>query len=263
MAMSGDEVLVLVAAVGVAASCWGVWLVAAIESVRFGRGAWRIAVLALILAASLVPVFVALVTGADPQVRGGGEYIALFLLIAAASVAGVSVAGSVLGLSALDGVVRRRIGATLWAVAGLWLGTGLINAGANVGRGATIYTTVGPLALALATFLVLVAVVSAFTRGFHAVRLDRDGPSGLRLAGLFVAWGLILGRAVAGDYESVGRTVEDFVAYDWPAALLLAAAIPIEWRLRPTVESPVPGWAAGVYPAAAYLAASAASVVLR
>src|SRR5438270_2954374 len=128
--MSGDEVLVLIVALGIAFSCWGVWLVAAVESVRFGRGGWHVAVLVLLLAGSLSMVFATLVTRADPTVRGGGEYIALFLLVAATSVAGVSVAGSLLGLSVIDNVVRRRNNAALWTVGGLWLGTGLITAGA-------------------------------------------------------------------------------------------------------------------------------------
>ena len=261
--MSGDELLVLIVALGIALSCWGVWLVAAAESVRFGRGGWQVVALVLILLGSLGIVYAALLIGADPRVRSGIEYTALFLLIAADAIGMVSTFGSAVGLTALDGAVRRRNGAVLWAVAGLWLGTGLINAGANVGRGDTIYTTLGPLALAFATFLTLVAVLSALTWGFHAVRLDRDGPAGMRLAGLFVAWGLILGRAVAGDYKAVRRTVEDFVDYGWPILVLLAIAVPVESRLRPTLDRSETGWKAGVWPAVSYLTLAAAWVTIR
>jgi hypothetical protein len=261
--MSGDEVLVLIVALGFAFSCWGVWLVAAVESVRFGRGFGQIAALVLMFVVSLAPVYTTLVTSADPQVQSGNEYIALFLLVAADTLAAVSIAGTRLGLSVLDGVLRQRNASALWAVAGLWVGTGLINAGANVGRGDTIYTTLGPLALALGTFLVLVALLSGLTRGFHAVRIDRDWSSGLRLFGQFVAWGTILGRAVAGDYESARRTVEDLVAYGWPVVLLFVISVPIEWRLRPTVRKPVTSWTPSILWTVAMIIVAAAWAAIR
>jgi hypothetical protein len=261
--MSSDEVLVLIVALGIAFSCWGVWLVGAVESVRFGRGGWQIAVLLKTFVASLGIVVAALVSAADPQVLNGAEYVALFLFVAAVAVAAVGAVSTRFGLNALDGAVRQRNGAALLAVIGLWLGTGLINAGANVGHGDTIYTTLGPLALALATFLLLVAVQSALTRGFHAVRIDRDRPSGLRLGGLFIAWGLILGGAVAGDYESARRTMEDFVAYGWPAMWLLIIAVPLEWRLRPIVERPITSWRVPALWASGFVGAAVAWTLMR
>jgi len=201
------------------------------------------------------------VTGADPVVRTSPGYVLLFLAVAAATLAVATVAASTFGIGPLDQVIREQNLAAGGAVGGLWLGTGLVNAGANVGRGDTIYTTLGPLTLALAALVGLTGILAAATDGFRSVRLDRDDPAGLRLGGLFVALGAILGLAAAGDYESAPATWIDFGRYGWPVLVLLLVAILVERRLRPTVERPCPSRVAGLFPAAAYLCAAAAWVL--
>lgn len=259
--MSDDEFLIAVTSGILALAYWGGWLTIATGTNRLARPAWRVVAVIGTVLGSLAVVFVTLVTRADPQVRSSAGYVVLFLAVAAVTLAAAGVVGWALGLPVLDGFVRDRNQAIGWAVASLWLGTGLVNAGANIGRGDTIYTTLGPLALALAALLVLVAILSAVTGRFRAIRLDRDTLAGVRVGALFIAWGLILGRAVAGDWESTRRTWEDFFAYGWPVLVLWIAAVPVEWALRPTVRRPQTSWAMGFVPAAAYLGAAAASVV--
>jgi hypothetical protein len=251
--MSADEILIAALAAVLALAFWGGGLATAVQANPLVRSGRRLAAAVAALVVSLGVVLVALPTGADPQVRSGPVYIVLFLAVAADTLSLVTVAGSLFGLPVLGGFIRGKNGAVGWALAGLWLGTGLVNAGANVGRGDTIYTTLGPLGLALGALLALAAILSAATGGLRAIRLDRDMPAGVRAGGLFVAWGLILGRAVAGDWESAERTLADFVAYGWPVLALLIVAIPIELMLRPTVEKPVVNWPGGILPAAAYL----------
>src|SRR5689334_1025379 len=200
--MSDDEFLIAVVAAAVALAFWGAWLATAAQTHPLVRPGRRLAAAGLVLLASLAVVAVALLTGADPQVRSGPGYVSLFLAVAADTLALVTLIAPAFGLAVLGGFVRERNAAVGWAVAGLWLGTGLVNAGANVGRGDTIYTTLGPLALALGALLALGAVLAAATDRFRAVRLDRDTRAGVRVGGLFIAWGLVLGRAVAGDWES-------------------------------------------------------------
>jgi hypothetical protein len=263
--MSDDEALVAVLSGVLAIAFWGGWLSTAAEAYSnpLARPGRQIAGVAIVLLIAPAIIVVALLTGADPQVRSGTAYIFLFLAVAADTLALATVAGTTFGLSALDGFIRLKNAAIGWAVTGLWLGTALVNAGANIGRGDTIYTTLGPLALAFVALLALAAILAAATRGFRAIRLDRDSPTGIRVAGLFVAWGLILGRAVAGDWESTRQTWEDFVAYCWPVLALLIAAVPVEWALRPTVRRPRTSWAMGLVPAAVYVAAAVVWVVLR
>ena len=67
--------------------------------------------------------------------------------------------------------------------------------------------------------------------------MDRDAAAGVRIAGFFVGAGLILGRAVAGDWTSAGATLFDFGRIGWPVILLLALAVLIERKLRPSPET--------------------------
>ena len=261
--MSDDELFIAVLAVALALTFWGGWRAAATRTNPLARPGRRLAAVVAVVFVALGVVAAALLTGADPQVRGSPGLIVLFLAVAAVTLAGAVVAGAALGLLVLDGFVRGRNLAVGWAAAGLVLATGLVNAGASVGRGDTIYTTLGPLAMGLGALLALGAALAAATGRFRAVRLDRDGPAGVRVGGLFVAWGLILGRAVAGDWESARRTWEDFFAYGWPAVVLLAVAVPVEWRLRPTVERPVTSWPAGVLSVAGYVVGAATWIALR
>jgi hypothetical protein len=250
--MSDDEFLIAVTSGILAVAYWGAWLATAAQANPLTRPGRRLTAVVLLLLAALAIVVSTLLTGADPQVRSSPGLIVLFLAVAVDTLALATLAGSALGLSMLDGFVRGRNAAVGWAAAGLWLGTGLVNAGANIGRGDTIYTTLGPLALALGALFVLVGVLSALTRGFRAVRLDRDVPAGIRLAGLFIAWGLYLGRGAAGDWESMGRTLEDFGRYAGAAACLLYGGAIVEAALRPTTRHPERSWLWGIGPAIGY-----------
>lgn len=250
--MSDDEVGVAAVTGIFALAFWGIWLTAAAHTSLLVRPGPRLGAIVVTLAASLAVVLVALLTRADPEVRSGPGYIVLFLAVAADTLALVTLAGPAFGLPTIDSFVRGRNTAVGWAMAGLWLGTGLVNAGANVGRGDTIYTTLGPLALALAALLVLVAALSALTQGFRAVRIDRDVPAGVRLAGLFLAWGLFLGRGAAGDWESAAQTLEDFGRSAAAAAYLMVGGAIVEAALRPTIRHPERNWLWGIGPAVGY-----------
>jgi hypothetical protein len=261
--MSGGEVFVgLVAGIG-AAIYWLWWFGTVLQTNPLLHPGRRLIGVALILLICLALVTTALVNWADPIVRESPGYILLFLAVAADALAIATAAGSLFGLGAIHDGIRRKCTATLVSMSGLWIGTALASAGANIGRGDTIGTTLGPLAIAVATLLALAALLAIATRRFAAVRLDRDGPAGIRLAGLFIAWGLILGRAAAGDWESILRTWEDFLVYGWPAMVLLIAAVAIELEFRPTVVRPRLPWPAGVGPAAAYVAIASIWVLLR
>jgi len=259
--MSGDELFVAMFAAAIALYYWGFWLYDALHTSRLVHPGPRLVVLIVCFIAGHGIVLIAIVTGADPVVRDNLGYIFLFLAVESATLAAVTAAASLIGLSALDDAVRRPNVAAVWAFGGLWLAASIAGAGANLGRGDTIWTTLGPLVIAGLVLLVLVALFSSATGGMSSVRLDRDVPSGVRLAGLQVAWCVVLGRAAAGDWESVKRTWEDFATQGWPTVALLAVAIPLELLLRPSPRRPAPLPAAGFVPALAYIAATIAWVV--
>ena len=88
----------------------------------------------------------------------------------------------------------------------------------------------------------------------ETVTVDRDAAAAVRLAGFLIACGVVLGRAVAGDWESAEMTVRDFVDVAWPVLALVVMAVVVERLARPTPETPRPSLAPfGLAPALAYL----------
>jgi hypothetical protein len=256
--MSPGEFLIAIVTSAVGVFFWLGWFWTAYQTNRFARPAVRRVGLIVCFIVCLGIVLSALLTVADPQVRENLGYFVLFLGVELTALAAVTVAGLVIGLSTLDDAIRRPNPAAAWATGGLWLGTSIAVTGANVGRGDTIGTTLGPLVLAVITIVILWAVFSLASGGMRSVTLDRDEPSGIRLSALFVAWGIILGRAVAGDWESTEGMRSDFVNQGRPVVLLLAVGIVVERLLRPNIRRPsAPRWA-GWLPAIGYVAAAVA-----
>src|SRR5262245_48540299 len=105
--MSSDEVFVAFFAAVIAAYYWGFWLYDAFHTSTLVQPASRLAALIACFLACHGIVLVALLTGADPVVRDNLGYIFLFLAVEAATLAGVTAAGAILVVSALDDAVRR------------------------------------------------------------------------------------------------------------------------------------------------------------
>ncbi len=64
------------------------------------------------------------------------------------------------------------------------------------------------------------------------ITINRDNSSGIRLAGYLIGCGLILGRAVAGNWISTSETVGSFFKYGWPVIFLLMVALAGEPHYR-------------------------------
>ncbi len=82
------------------------------------------------------------------------------------------------------------------------------------------------------------AMVEFATEMAESICVDRDLAAGVRLGGFLIAIGLILGRAVAGDWVSTQATLGDFLRQGWPALMLVPAAVTAERRARPTPQTP-------------------------
>ena len=184
------------------------------------------------------------------EVREDSQYDILFLCGGAAWLGLVGWSLCFVGLVARDDAVETSNTAGVAVLCGAWIGATLCYAGANIGEGPTIWTTFGSAALATGALLALWFILELITHVSEAVVVDRDVASGVRVAGFLIAAGLVLGRAVAGDWVSSQQTLHDFLVLGWPAVLLLLPAIVFQYLWRPTPRQPThPVLALGLTPA--------------
>ena len=254
--MSGDESFVQIICLAIAAFTWLPWLWEAVACARLGRRfqyRWTLYIYPLVCAAALAAV---LRLYASSDVRDSSTYILFYLYM---GLAWVGLAARYFlpyfGLSSRDDVVERQNPAAAHAIGGALLGITLCFAGGNIGNGPGWWVVVFSAALSTASFFILWALLDRFTALSDAVTVERDPASGIRLAGYFLGSGLILGRAVAGDWLSVEETMDDFVKLAWPVLLLWLAAVLLERTFRPTKETPLPSPVThGLAPLGAYVA---------
>ena len=163
------------------------------------------------------------------------------------------------GLSIADDAIERRNSGALLALCGATFGVAVIYAGGSFGEGPSYWNNIFSGALGTFGFFLLWCLLEFFVSVSGAVAEERDLASGLRLSGVLLSLGLILGRAVAGDWHSVSATVHDFMRDGWPAAALCFVAAFTEWLAQPNRNRPSPSWLSyGLLPALAYIAAAVA-----
>src|SRR6185295_19171307 len=85
-----------------------------------------------------------------------------------------------LGISPIDDAIERSNPAAAAAVCGGLLGSSVVYAGANVGSGATIETTLVPALAATALWFALWALVELISSPAEAITIDRDLAAGVR-----------------------------------------------------------------------------------
>jgi uncharacterized membrane protein YjfL (UPF0719 family) len=254
--MSGDETIVLIVCLAFAALTWLPWLWEGAACARLGSklvNRWPLYVYPLDCAAILYAV---LRLYASADVRNDPAYLLFYWVMGAAWVGFLArYAMPFFGLSPRDDVIERKNPAAAHAIGGALLGLTFCFAGGNVGDGPGWWVVVFSAALSTAAFFLLWALLDRFTRLADAVTVERDPASGIRLAGYFIGSGLILGRAVAGNWVSMNATVVDFGKLAWPVLLLWLAAALLERTFRPTRESPLPSPVThGLAPLGAYVA---------
>ena len=252
--MSDDEVFVLLASSILTAIFWLRWYrhCQALSWLRAGFGSRLLVLAAPAVCGALLLLVLRNLAAHD--VRNAPQYLAFYLVLGAAWVGfGIRLVG-LLGLSVRDDALERRNAAAAWAAAGVLMGLTLCYAGANIGDGPGWWVVVYSAGLSTATLFALWIVLDRLTRVSESVTVERDVASGLRLGGFLVAAGLILGRAVAGDWVSASATTVAFVRQAWPALALLLLAVPLEWLCRPSAEQPAPVWfVCGIPPLAIYV----------
>ena len=158
------------------------------------------------------------------------------------------------GVSLVDDVTERGNVAALVSLWGAIVGTALIYMGGSVGEGPSYWNNVFSVGLGTVGMFVLWVLLEMGANVSASVAEDRDLASGIRLAGFLVSLGLILGRAVAGDWHSEEGTVRDFIYDGWWALPLLAVSMVIERFVRPSRRFPFRPWRTyGLVPALLYL----------
>jgi uncharacterized membrane protein YjfL (UPF0719 family) len=252
--MGDDEVCFFIVSAIVAIIGLSIWYIRLHSTALLGRRPPFLLLLSITPPLCFIILYIVLITWSDPVVRNDSRYIGLFLAGGAAWLSLFTALMPVLGISLPIDVLSQRNPAAAIATAGTLIGVIITYSLANIGEGPTIWTTIGPAMLATLALLVLWMILEMIGQVSEAITIDRDVASGLRLAGFVIATGLILGRAVAGDYESGEATIRDFAVQGWPALLLCMAAGVIQRMSKPTPRMPAPPAVTyGVAPAIAYL----------
>jgi uncharacterized membrane protein YjfL (UPF0719 family) len=262
--LGGDEQFFLIASAIVGLILFCIYLLAVLR--REGPRGTAGVQLGFLLTPVAIFAFLLFVlqTWADAQtVRGNTTYIVLFL---AGGLLWFGVAAAILrflGLSIADDAIERGNRSAAVAIAGALLGSGAVYALSNVGEGPTIWTTMLPALIGTIAWFILFLTVHAIGNAIEAITLDRDVATGIRFAALLICLGVILGRAMAGDFDSWNQTFFDFLFQGWPAVVLAIAGGCIDRRLRPTPNSPhQPVLIFGLFPALGYLIVTAAVLLL-
>jgi uncharacterized membrane protein YjfL (UPF0719 family) len=204
---------------------------------------------------SLITVAVALHLWGAAEIRADSSEVFFLTFAAAVWLVLATKLFSWLGLSFHDDVVERRNIAALAALCGAVTALALIYTGGSIGEGPSYLNNVFSAGLGTVGLLVLWVLLELGARVSLSITEERDLASGLRLAGFLLAVGLVLGRAVAGDWHSEDATLWDFVHDGWPAIILWGMTLLIERFARPSRRRPFPPWPSfGLLPALLYLA---------
>jgi len=164
-----------------------------------------------------------------------------------------------LGVSVRDDAWERKNPAASTVLGCAFLTLSMAVAAGNLGEGPSLWENVFSSAVAVSGLFTLWVAFEIAAQISRSITEERDVASGLRFGSLLLAWGLILGRAVTGNWHSCGATIIDAVRDGWPVVVLWLAALPVELWLRPGRMRPFPSWfASGVFPAAIYLEAAIA-----
>ncbi len=188
------------------------------------------------------------------DVRNSPLYLCFYMALGALVVGACAQWGfPILGLSARDDAVERQNRPALHAIVAALMGCTLCFAGGNIGNGPGWWVVVFCAALSLGAFFLLWLALAAFGRAVESITIDRRPSAAFRTGGFFVACGLVLGRAVAGDWISADATLMDFLAVSWPLLILLGLAVALE-RLLAGPDKPETGVVlAGILPGLAWI----------
>jgi hypothetical protein len=250
--MSDDEIFATIMSCALGLITWLTTLVRlarfrTAESARHGK-----AVVALAYPVALILVFLVLRTMASFDVVNDPRYLFMYAAMGAAWI-GVFGRMALWGVSLRDDLLERGNSSAGFAQAGFIIAVGLCFAGGNIGDGPGWWVVVFAASLSTVTLSALWWVLHSYTHVADDITVDRDESAGIRMAGFFIGTGLILGRSVAGDWESGHATVRDFFRHLWPALVLWVIALMMERRTGPKYGERTNALNRGLFPAVMYV----------
>jgi uncharacterized membrane protein YjfL (UPF0719 family) len=238
--MSGDEIIALIACVFIGFWGWKQWLAGLLFLNPLSRKPAAQSLAWLMPAVAAAAMFYVLLNFASSDVRDNPIYIVFYMVMWLGWTGLWNRLLPYLGLSCRDDALERSNAAAGLAIGGGLLGVTLAFAGANIGNGPGWYVVVFCALLATGAPLVMWLIDDYVTDVIDAITIDRDAAAGWRTAGFFIASGLILGRAVAGDWHSANETVADFILRGWPVLVLWGLLLCLDLVGRPTPDRPAP-----------------------
>lgn len=230
--MSGDEFFAQIASIVFSLVAWGRWIYLRRKLAGFDLNSgtpsrWHQLIPAACII-SVVGLLGVLVFWSSYDVRESVVYIFFYMTMGIAAIpVGIGLLGK-LGLSLRDDVIERRNPAARLALSGAIIGFTAAYAGSNIGDGPGWWVVVVCTGLAHGSLLLAWCILTLTCRVADRITIDRDEATGLRIGGWFIASGLILGRAAAGNWEGMSGAWTDFLSIAWGAWLLMAIAMLFE-----------------------------------
>lgn len=197
------------------------------------------------------------------ETRHGQPYTLLVVAMGGAWLVACSGLFRWLGLSVREDACERRNRSAALAISGALIGAMFIFCGANTGEGPSFWNNVYSALLGGVAWFALWQTLEGTTKVSLAITEDRDVAAGIRVGAFLAAEGLVLGRALSGNWHSVQATTWDFLRDGWPAIVLMVLAVILERMLRPTAANPFPAWPTRGVPVAMLYVAAAMGWVLK
>src|SRR5215469_3460249 len=238
--MSGDEIVALLVSLIFAIAGWNAWVRGLFFLQNLSRKlATQLLAWLAPLAAGIILLFV-LRKWSSHDVPDDPVYIFFYMVMGLGWTGLWNLLLPLAGLSFRDDALERGNDAAGFAISGGLLGATLAFAGANIGEGPGWWVVVFCAALATTVMLSLWMIGSRITGAQEYITVDRDTAAGWRAAGYFIGAGLILGRAVAGDWHSSQETLQAFLVEGWPVLLIWANSIVLDIAAKPKSQRPAP-----------------------
>jgi len=166
-----------------------------------------------------------------------------------------------LGLNIRDDAIERQNHAALIASCSALISVSIAYAAGNLGEGPTYEENIFCAGLSNGGMFLLWLIYEAATHVSRSITEERDLASGFRFGGLLLAWGLILARAVTGNWHGANSAMHDFFHDGWLASIMCLVGIGVELLLKPSRSRPFPSWpSCGLLPGLVYVVAAAAYV---